>query len=522
MSKKSNRQMRADRTSRAGSIDAQSLAPLPLTGVMLSQALRFHQQGLLDQARALYEAVLQIEPVNFDALHLCGVLSSDKGHAEAAVRYIGQALAIRPDSVHAYQNLGIALRMLKRPLEALAAYEKGLRLEPHNPGLLNNLGNVLLEIGRPREALSSYDKAIALAPNLIDAHDNRGNALREMHRFDEALASYERAQSISPDFASAHWNESLCRLLNGDFAKGWQKYEWGWQVGTRGRQRKFAAPLWLGHESIEGKTILLHAEQGLGDSIQFSRYTSEIASMGAHVILEIQPALKELMSSLAGPKLVMAVGEPLPAFDFHCPLASLPLALNIDLASTPCRPAYLCAEPALLEKWATKLGPRKTLRVGIAWSGNTQHSRNHQRSVSLRDMIGLHADGIQLFSLQKDLNGDDQATIEQSGKVSHFGEDFANTAALASLMDIVVSVDTSIAHLSAALGLPTWILLAHTPDWRWMLNRTDSPWYPSARLFRQPEPGDWSHVLGTVGEALKEIKVSGSAPIQGLKHMQEK
>ncbi|HEX5125207.1 MAG TPA: tetratricopeptide repeat protein, partial [Rhodocyclaceae bacterium] len=320
MSKKDAKKVRSENTANgfAAMHNASHAASLVIVP-MLNQALRFHQQGNLQQAASLYDNVLKIDASNFDALHLRGVVESDRGNHESAIRFIGRALSLQRASIAACQNMGIALRALKRFDEALAIYERALALEPKNHELLNNCGNVLLDLGRNSEALSLYDQALSLAPNFIDALDNRGNALREMHRFDEALACYTHAQALSPNFASAHWNEGLCRLLNGDLTEGWKKYEWGWQVGTRGRVRHFIQPLWLGQQSLQGSTILLHAEQGFGDTIQFCRYAREVSALGAHVILEVQPALKTLLNKLQGVDQIIAYGDPLPSFDCHCP-----------------------------------------------------------------------------------------------------------------------------------------------------------------------------------------------------------
>ncbi|HSD36666.1 MAG TPA: tetratricopeptide repeat-containing glycosyltransferase family protein [Rhodocyclaceae bacterium] len=503
MSKKSRKDRRAAESGpnqEAAAANAMHLSMM--IGQMLQQALKLHQAGQFDKAQSLYDGALQLDADNFDAWHLRGVLEIDKRRFESAIRYLERSLAIRPNAVAAWQNLGIALRALKRPHEALAASERALQIAPDNPAVLNNRGNVLLEIGQAEAALKCYAQALALAPDFVEAYDNQGNALRELHRFEEALESYARAQTLAPDFPSAHWNESLCRLLMGDLAAGWRKYEWGWQTGKRGSRRRFAQPLWLGDTPIQGLKILLHAEQGFGDTIHFCRYATDVARLGAYVILEVPPALRALMESLQGPAQIVACGEPLPDFDVHCPLASLPLALRSDLGCIPSSKSYLTADTALVKKWSVKLGQHDRLRVGIAWSGNLEHSRNHQRSVPLQALLNLLSPGVQVFSLQKDLNPDEYGQLEKNPHAAHFGEDFANTAALISLMDVVISVDTSIAHLAAALGCPTWILLAYTPDWRWMIDRNDTPWYPAARLFRQSAPDDWPSVLEEVRSAL--------------------
>ena len=350
---------------------------------------------------------------------------------------------------------------------------------------------------------------LALRPDHAEAYYNRGIALQSMLRLPEALESYRRAVALRPDYALAHWNESLCRLLMGDFEGGWREYEWRREVREFAPQyHDFPRPLWLGEQEVAGRTILLHAEQGFGDTLQFCRYASLLAARGARVILEVQPPLKSLLTRLSGPAMVLAQGEPLPEFDLHCPLMSLPLACGTTLDTVPAAERYLTADPERVAACSARLGNTARPRVGLVWSGNPAHGNDYARSIALVDLLGsLDGAGVTFVSLQKDVRSHDRATLAARADILHCGEelrDFDDTAAWIEAMDLVISVDTSVAHLAGALGKPVWVLLPYAPDWRWLLEREDSPWYPTARLFRQPRSGDWDGVLLAVACALTQ------------------
>ncbi|WP_165873554.1 tetratricopeptide repeat protein [Parasulfuritortus cantonensis] len=416
---------------------------------------------------------------------------------EALAAYAG-ALARKPDYAQAHCNRGNVLLDLERPDEALASYDRAIAVRPGYAEAYSNRGVALNDLGRPDEALASYDKAIALRPDYAEAYSNRGNALKAMSRLDAALASYDRAIALRPDYAEAHWNKSLALLLTGELASGWREYEWRWRREKDApRQRHFSQPVWLGGEAA-GRTILLHAEQGLGDTIQFCRYAPRVAELGARVILEVPGALVDLMRGLPGVADVVAAGAALPAFDRHCPLMSLPLAFGTTLAGVPSAPRYLYADSARVAEWHDRLGPSGQPRVGLAWSGNTAHKQDRNRTLALDTLLPYLPEGCEYVCIQKELRAADRAILAGHGGMRFFGDelrDFADTAALCAQLDVVISVDTSVAHLAAALGKETWILLPQVPDWRWLLGRDDSPWYPSARLYRQTGAGDWAGVL---------------------------
>ena len=395
---------------------------------------------------------------------------------------------------------------LKRLDEALRSYDRALALKPDYVEALTNRGVVLADLKRSDEALQSYDRALALKPDDVEALYNRGTTLNGLQRHDEALEYYDRALALKPEHAQAHWNRALCSLQLGDFASGWAEYEWRWRRNRpENAKREFRQPLWLGIEPLAGKTILLHAEQGLGDTLQFCRYVRPVAALGARVVLEVQPPLLPLLRRLEGASELRATGAALPAFDYHCPLLSLPLAFKTELASVPSDIPYLRSDAARVEKWRERLGPKMQPRVGIAWSGATGHKNDHNRSLSLAQVLPLLIEQVQWVSLQKELREADAQLMSAQTPMRSYGEelkDFADTAALVELMDVVVAVDTSVAHLAGALGKPVWILLPFNSDWRWLLDRDDSLWYPTARLFRQPAIGDWASVIDTVRNEL--------------------
>jgi Tfp pilus assembly protein PilF len=478
----------------------------PALAVKLQQAIALHQQGQLAAAEPLYREILRAHPKHFDALHLLGVIAIQMGQPQAGADLIGQAIAVNRHHADAHANLGNALKDLGRPEEAIASYARALRLKPGSAVILNNMGAALELAGRPEESLAYYAKALSLKPDYVEALNNRGNALQALGRLEEAMACYAQVLQAVPGFAHAHWNESLCRLLAGDFAEGFEKFQSRLETPAFATvKRRYPSPPWLGGESVRGKTLLLHAEQGMGDTIQFCRYAKLAAAAGAKVLLEVQAPLKSLLAAVEDASQVIAQGEPVPPFDCHCPLLSLPLAFGTRLDTIPADIPYLRADPARAEDWQARLGPKTGPRIGLVWSGSAGHEKDRRRSLPLAEFAKLAAGQAQFISLQKEVRAADQPVLAQRGDIARHGEtlgDFADTAALVANLDLVVSVDTSVAHLAGAMGKPVWLLLPFTPDWRWLLGREDSPWYPSARLFRQSRAGDWEGVIQRVAQAL--------------------
>lgn len=390
--------------------------------------------------------------------------------------------------------------------EAEAIYEEILQSQPRNFGVLQLLAGIATQRKNFVAAVELFDKALKIDPSHAPTHYNRGVALGYLKRFDEALESYDRVLSITPDHAEAHWNLSLWRLLMGDFARGWAGYEWRWRWGEQEKsKRNFTRPLWLGEESLAGKTVLLHSEQGLGDTLQFCRYAKLVDDLGARVQMEVPEPLFALFKKLPGVAQLIKTGDVLPVFDYHCPLMSLPLAFKTDLNTIPAMQRYITSQPDKVTKWRARLGAPIKHRVGLVWSGRPGHWNDHHRSISLADLVKYLPHDYQYVSLQKDVRDPDKAVLQAHAEILHVGaqlHDFADTAAVCELMDVVVSVDTSVAHLAGAMGKPVWILLPFIPDWRWLLDRADSPWYPTAKLFRQPALGDWASVLESVRQEL--------------------
>jgi tetratricopeptide (TPR) repeat protein len=474
--------------------------------------------GQMDEALASYDSALAIKP-DYAGAHYnrAAVLQEGKRLDEALASY-DAALTIKPDFAEAHNQRGNVLRDLQRLDEALASYDKALAIEPGRAGVHCNRGNALRELNRLDDALASYGAALAINPDYAEAHNNRGVALQECLRSDAAMESFDRAIASKPDYAMAYCNKSYVLLYQGDLASGWELMEWRFK-GEKIKPR-FSQPAWLGAEPLEGKTILLHAEEGIGDAIQFCRYAGAVAALGASVILEVQKPIVGLLRQLEGVATVIERGQKLPAFDYHCPLLSLPLAFKTKLASIPQPTPYLRADETRLRHWRERIGSGLKLKVGLAWSGG-RHSGNaewrtinEKRNIPLKIFSqGLNAVDVDFFSLQKGEQAEAEIRLRQRdywprGNFHDFmdeDKELADTAAIIANLDLVVSVDTSIAHLSAALGKPTWILLKYDNDWRWLAAREDSPWYQSVKLYRQGDDQRWEPVLRRVASDLTKV-----------------
>ena len=358
-------------------------------------------------------------------------------------------LIIKPDYIKAHNNRGTSLEVLERRDEALASYDRALALDPNFVEALNNRGNVLLKLGRRDEAVACYQRALTINPNHAEVLYNCGNALAQLGRYREALASNGRAIAVNPNYINAQWNEALLKLRFGDFAGGLEKYEWRWQreEGLT-RRRNFTQALWRGEGPIAGKTIFVHAEQGLGDTIQFARYAHLLTKQGARVILEVQPLLKSLLSQIGANIEVIGQGEAIPPFDLHCPLLSLPLAFRTELGAIPADVPYLAARSDRIEQWNNRLPPRGGLRVGIVWSGNATHKDDHNRSIAFARLTPiLDTPNVEFVSLQKELREADAKLLAREPRIADIGRDFGDfddTAAAVAVVDLVISVDTSV------------------------------------------------------------------------------
>jgi len=468
-----------------------------------NRAIALHELERWEPSLEDSQRAIRLRPNYAEAYAWLAETLQEMHQYEAAAKSYDVALRLGHATAELHERRGAALKELKRFDDALDGLDQALALKDYVNGHLNR-GNILLELNRLEEALAAYERAIALQPELANPHSNRALVLGELERDEEALASFETAIERDPSLGLAYWNRALFRLRRGDLLEGWRDYEWRWQVPTLGvfkEKRSFAEPLWLGDAPLDGKTILLYAEQGLGDSLQMIRYVERVAALGARIVLEIQAPLQALVAGLPGVAAIVTRGSELPAFDYQCPLMSLPLAFKTELATIPAAQRYLAADAARVAAWEATLGPKTGLRVGLVWSGSTVHKGDHQRSIALAEFAALMPAGCELVSLQKEVREADQAVLDSLPQVRHFGpelKDMSDTAALCDAMDVIVAVDTSVAHLAAALGKPVWILLPTIADWRWLREGSTSPWYPSVRLYRQPVMGDWNPVLAAV------------------------
>jgi len=464
-----------------------------------------------DQAIASFEQALRLDPRYWFAANNCATLLLELERFEDALVRLNRCDALRPGHAPTIQARAWALHNLDRFEEALAEGRRAQALDPANADTCNNVGAALQKLARPEDALEQFDRALALRPQFVGALHNKALAQSELRRFDEAVATYRRIKAIDPQNADADWNAALIQLLCGDFEAGWQGREARWKIpslpGTAGYP-KFARPMWRGERNVEGKTILICADEGLGDTIQFVRYAPMLAALGARVVLLPQESLYPLLAGLPGVSQCLPnLRGGLPAFDLHCPTMSLPWAFGTRLDTIPAPASYLPRPPeARVRAFEERLGPRDRPRIGLVWSGNSAHRNDRNRSIPLRTLARIIDAGATFVSLQKDPRPDDSAALrERTDIVDLTGHltDFAETAALISCLDLVIAVDTSVAHLAAALGCPTWILLPSVPDWRWLLDRDDSPWYPTVRLFRQTAAGDYDDVIDRVRTELR-------------------
>jgi tetratricopeptide (TPR) repeat protein len=463
----------------------------------------------LPEAVENFKRVLSNRPNDLDALYDLGNALQLLGKPREALASYAEVLARKPDRIDAVNNSGVVLQKLERFEEALARFQKALTIAPKFAEAHSNRGNVLLRLGRPGEAIDAYDEALAVKPNFATARNNRATALVALNRHHQAIDDFNLALAGHPGLAEVEFNRSLALIALGDFRAGWRGFESRWgQEHWAGKRRNFTQPLWLGEQAINGKTILLHNEQGYGDAIQFARYAPLVAAQGAKVILEVHPPLKALMATIANLSAVVATDEPLPAFDIHCPLMSLPLAFATEAATIPATIPYIWPPAERIEKWKNRLPQGGRLKIGIGWAGSAAHRNNHNRSIALRQFSRiLSTPDLQFICLQKDVSATDLEVL-RNGRVELFDDeiaDFADTAAIIAMLDLVVCVDTSVAHLAGALGRPVWVLLPFSADYRWMLDREDSPWYPSARLLRQARIGDWDGVLERVQQELLQF-----------------
>ncbi|HWA39921.1 MAG TPA: tetratricopeptide repeat protein [Burkholderiales bacterium] len=512
-----------------------------MSATTLRDAEQARLAGDLDAAMAACRGVLAGLPDDPAALNLIAAIAADRGQIEEGLAWAARAARADSRAAGPHYTMGRLFEMQQRLGEAEASYRRAIDLAPRDARAHNNLGVVLQMQGRAADALACYRAAVELAPDLPEANQNyasiardpaaleravRGfrartetnpedaaaynsaaNALRELGRHDESLAAYDRAIALQPDFAEARFNRSMVLLQTADYARGWPEYEWRLKTPTHGGSAaRFAQPMWHGRETA--RTVLVHAEQGLGDTIQFARFAPLAAARCGALVLEVQPEVFPVLTIMKGAPRIVVRGDPLPPFEMHAPLLSLPALLGTTIESIPWDGPYIQAPHERVMAWRRAFAKRRRhFNVGLVWAGRPQHWDDLNRSVPLARLSPLaRVPDVSFFSLQLGPAAE-EAKHPPSGMelldLTSLIRDFADTAALVSFLDLVVTVDTSVAHLAGAMGVPTWVLLAHAPDWRWHLAREDSPWYPSTKLFRQPTDGDWGGAVERMAAGLE-------------------
>ncbi|HXE56267.1 MAG TPA: tetratricopeptide repeat protein [Tepidisphaeraceae bacterium] len=478
----------------------------------LNEGLALWKLGRMEDATAAFSRATQLRPSFPEAyLHLA-LLCEQLGRPADTIRAAGMALSQRPYYPEAFSTLGNALKSERKLDEAIAAYRESLRLRPDSAEVLSSLGAALQDRGDLDEAVAAQQQALALRPVLPEAYVNLATACREAGRFDDANDACIRAVELRPGYAEAEWNLGLGRLLEGNLKEGWELYEARLRVRGLVAQRPFRQPLWEG-SPLDGKTILLHAEQGFGDTIQFVRYAPLVADRGGRIVLQCPSALKRLLSGQLGIECVISESDPLPTFDVHCPLMSLGRVFGTTLESIRNKVPYLKADADEAERWRERLAADAPgLKVGLVWAGRETHKNDRNRSIRLADLAPLvergAVSGVRFYSLQKREPAGQLRTTPIGDQIIDYTDqlnDFADTAAFISNLDLVIAVDTAVAHLAGALAKPVWLLLPYSPDWRWMLGRSDSPWYPTIRLFRQSKRKDWHDPLEQIAVELDRL-----------------
>lgn len=487
--------------------------PTNIDALKLSANLNLWQFQDLDAALSYCAAILTINPYDADAFLFQGIALNKQKKYQAAKLSFELSLQYKPDNISTLSNYGLTLCQLNHREEALRHFDQALLMDQHHYESLINKAFTLLELHRYEEALDHYDKAFSIKAPFAEALSDRGNALMGLKRYEEALDNYAQALALNPDCATAHYSEAYCRLLIGDLLAGWEKYEYRWKIPKPFAQKRFKEHSWLGRESIDGKTILIYAEQGAGDVIQFSRYLPMLRALGANVYVEAYSNLAQLLTPLVGKDNFIARGQPLPKTDYHCSLLSLPLAFKTQLSSIPNTVPYLFATRHTTNDDYLTLPSSSQLRVGLVWQANTAHRNISFRSIPLSHLLNIISDDCSFVNLQIEISENDKLLLDQHPNIINKMDrvsSFNDTALLINQLDLVISVDTSVAHLAGALGKPVWILLCANADWRWLIDRKDSPWYPTATLFRQTTSGQWDDVINDVKIALTLFRSSPS------------
>jgi len=459
--------------------------------------------GRAQDALVCFDRALEIKPDYAECCNNRGIVLQELGRLDAALDSFDDALALKPDNARVHNNRGTVLSELQRWDDSVTAYERAIALDPSYAEAFYNRGLVLHDLRHLGDALASFDKAIALRGDYVQAHHNRGAVLQDLLLPEEAIGAYAAAIRLSPDDADppaeSYANQAYCYLQMGRFEDGWRLHEWRKKLPRPIGNRSFTQPLWLGREDLSGKALFVHWEQGFGDTIQFCRYAKLLTSMGAHVTMSVQDPLYRLLSQFRPDLDIIREAEVAEQFDYHCPMMSLPLALRTTLQTIPATQRYISSDPTLRQRWEGRLPAPTRPRIGLAWSGSAAHKNDRNRSVALDLLAPLFSADANWISLQYGAGSSPHPKLQRFAGLL---QDFADTAAVIDCLDLVITVDTSVAHLAGAMGKPAFVLLPFNSDWRWLLEHHDSPWYPSIRLFRQRRAESWASVILRVGEAV--------------------
>ena len=469
-------------------------------GIALQDLNRF------EEALQNFDTAIRLNP-NYAIAHFNrGFVLNELRRFNESLESYDKSITLSPNYAEAYFNRSIPLNELGRYEEALASCENAIKLKPGFAEAYCNRGIALKDLKQFQAALESFNTAIALAPQFAEAFSNRGLALKELTQFDAAIESYDKAIALKPHVAEFHFNKATTLIVTGHYLEGWELFECRVKGKTVGDiYSRYDKLRWTGEENIQGKKLLIHHEHGLGDTIQFCRYLLQAQTLGAEIILEVPETLVPLISTLQAQINIVSQGTPLPEYDAYCPIMSMPYIFKTTVETIPANTPYLFTDQKKVAAWQDKLGPKNKLRVGLVWSGDIVHKNDRNRSIQLQELIALTDLPIEWHSIQKEYRPYDMEVLNQHPEIRQHQDDifdFSDTAALIESMDLIISVDTSIAHAAGAIGKPVWILLPFTPDYRWMLERKDSPWYPSAELYRQSENRQWSDVIQQVKTAL--------------------
>jgi tetratricopeptide (TPR) repeat protein len=467
------------------------------------------EQGEIEEAVVCYRKAIKIDPTIAEAYMNLGSLAMEQGHLDGAILFYHKAIELNPRSAETCYNLGNVYKDKKEMETAIDFYLKAVHLRPDYQHAFNNLALILHGQGQFEESTRFFYQALEPNPDIPEVRNNLGNVFKDQKKMDQALEQYRKAVLLDPDYPEGHWNLALALLMSGCLEEGWPEYEWRWKIKGVKRRDDLGRPFWDGMD-LEGKRILIYAEQGFGDTIQFFRYVPLVAGRGGRVVLECQPELVSLLAPMKGIEAIVQHGNPLPDFDVQCPMLSLPFIFQTNLSTIPAPIPYIYLEPESVRKWQNRLSLDKTqCKVGLVWAGKPDHSNDQNRSLFFDQLQPLiQVPGISFYSLQKGEAARQVQDLPRGLKwvdLSKELHDFKETGAALQNLDLMITVDTAVAHLAGALGRPVWTILPYAPDWRWLLDREDTPWYPTMRLFRQPAFKDWSGVIHEVATCLKNL-----------------